>query len=421
MNYPVSTLSNGIRVASAFLKERKSVAIGIWVGIGGRDEESRLNGISHFIEHLVFKGTATRTANQIKEAIEGVGGSMNAFTCEEYTCFLAKVSRRHFEAVFNVLSDMVSNATLRQEDVEKERSVIIEEIKMTQDQPAQLVEESLSEIVWPGHPLGKSLAGTAQSVSGISREDLTGYYSKFYRPGFVTVTAAGDIDQESLVRIAELRFDGPKSSSQKSPQLFKSEQQAPALCAIDKSTEQTHLALAIRTFGKDHPDEHALDLLSVILGGNMSSRLFNEVREERGLAYDIGSFLRKYHETGALVVSAGTDHGKSAEALEVILREMKRMAIEPVPEAELRRAKDFYLGQLDLSLENSVNHMLWVGENLVAQNKIKTPEEVATRIESVSARDLMRVAAELFKTHALNLAIVGPAVSKAGYLSRLTF
>ena len=421
MGYEVTKLNNGIRVVAAPMKERKSVSVGIWVHVGGRHEEERLSGVSHFLEHIVFKGTKSRTANQIKESIEGVGGSMNAFTSEEYTCFLAKVARKHFENVFDVLSDMVLGASITETDLEKERTVIMEEVKMTQDQPSQLADELLSEIVWPRHPLGRPLAGTLQSVAGLSRADITGYRDRYYQPNLITVVAAGDIDQKALVRATEKNFTGPRSAAAPTMDIFRAQQKQPAVKIHKKDTEQTHLSLALHSFSKDHPDEYALDILNVILGGNMSSRLFNEVREERGLAYDVGSFVRRYYETGAFIVSAGVDTEKAPQALEVILKELAKTARELVPSEEMRRAKDFYLGQLDLGLENSMNQMLWVGENIVTLDKYRTPEEVTQQVEKVTAEDLRRVAETVFKTNSLNLAMVGPVKSDKELESLLHF
>ena len=421
MAYEVTNLKNGIRAVAAPMKERNSVSVGIWVHVGGRHEDERLSGVSHFLEHIVFKGTKSRTANQIKESIEGVGGSMNAFTSEEYTCFLAKIARKHFENVFDVLSDMVLGASITEADLEKERTVIMEEVKMTQDQPSQLADELLSEIVWPKHPLGRPLAGTLQSVAGLSRADIAGYRDRYYQPNLLTVAAAGDIDQKTLVRAVERNFTGPKSAAAPVMDVFRVQQQKPAVRIHKKDTEQTHLSVALHSFSKDHPDEFVLDVLNVILGGNMSSRLFNEVREERGLAYDVGSFVRRYHETGAFVVSAGVDTEKAPQALEVILKELAKSAKELAPSEEIRRAKDFYLGQLDLGLENSMNQMLWAGENIVTLGKIRTPKEVAEQVEKVSAEDIRRVAEAVFRTNSLNLAMAGPVKSDKEFEDILHF
>lgn len=408
MRYEITTLPNGVRAVAAPLKERNSIAVGVWVRAGGRDETPALSGISHFLEHLVFKGTAARTTNQIKEAVEGVGGSLNAFTAEECTCFFAKAAAKHFDRVFDVLCDMVLYPSLREADIVKERTVIMEEIKMTQDQPAHLVEELLSEITWPSHALGRPLAGTLETVGAMTRADIRAYKERYYQPGFITVAASGAIGQKKLVQSAASRFAARKDGTPKAYELFKARQTEPRFRIFFKKTEQTHFAFTMHAFEKDHPDETALEILSIILGGNMSSRLFNEVREKRGLAYDVGSFVRKFHETGAFGVEAGVDNRKVKDAVAVILKELEKIARRPVTAGELRRAKEFHLGQLGLGLENSMNHMLWVGESAVSLGRCKTPAEIAQKVRAVTAGDLRRVAKRLFRAESFNFALVGP-------------
>jgi predicted Zn-dependent peptidase len=407
-SYQIQKLPNGLQVVAAPLKERMSAAVGIWVKIGGRDETERLCGVSHFLEHMVFKGTKTRSADKIKESVEGVGGTLNAFTGEEYTCFLAKIAHRHFDDVFDVLADMVKNATITQKDLTKERTVILEEIKMTQDQPAQLVEEVLSEMMWPGHALGRPLAGSHETVSALSRQDLTAYRDRHYQPNLITVAAAGAVSPERVARAAQKHFGSIKNIAEKKMDPFIGLQREPKVRVHYKKTEQTHLSIGIHAVHKNHPDEYALDILSVVLGGNMSSRLFNEVREKRGLAYDIGSYVKKYQETGAFGVDAGVDNKKIGEAVRIILKELRKTAQKDVTEPEFKRAKEFYLGQMELGLENSMNHMLWIGESAVSLGRCRTPEEVLRAVRKVSIGDLKRVARNVFKSEHLNLAVVGP-------------
>ena len=413
MTHELTIQPNGMKVVTVPLSGRRSVSVGIWVHAGGRDETPKLNGVSHFLEHLVFKGTSSRSAAKIKEAMEGKGGSLNAFTSEEYTCFLAKASSRHFQGVFDVLADMVLNATLKEEDIEKERTVVMEEIKMTQDQPAQLVEELLTEEMWPRHPLGKPLAGTLESVSGLTCEEIRGYRDRHYFPGLITLAGAGDLDHSSFLQMSETYFNGVRNKAPKTLEVFTAENSKPKLRVADKKTEQVHLALGVHAFSKEHTDEYVLDILSVLLGGNMSSRLFSEVREERGLAYDIGSSVRKYHDTGAFIVSAGVDAKKIVDAVALIVKELEKIAETPPKEDELERSKEFYLGQMDLSLENGMNNMLWAGESAVTLGRCRTPEETIRRVEAVTAASLSRVARELFKAHPAYLTIVGPGIGNA--------
>lgn len=411
-HYETEKLSNGVRVVAAPLSGRRSVALGIWIHAGGRDETPEINGVAHFLEHLVFKGTEKRTAKEIKEAIEGVGGSLNAFTSEEYTCFLSKTSDRHFEQAFGVLSDMVLAASLEPRDIEKERTVIMEEIKMTQDHPSELVEEIFSELIWPDHALGQPLAGTIRSVKKLSQDHLKTFKREFYRPALITVAASGAVDLKKLVRLSERAFPQRAETHKKVMRLFKPAQTRFRLKLLPKKTEQTHMALGVHAPAKEHPDQYALDLLSVVLGGNMSSRLFNEVREEKGLAYDIGSSVRRYHETGAFVINAGVDNRKSEEALRTILGELKKIITNPPARDELNRAKEFYLGQMELSLENTMNHMLWIGESIVCLGRCKTPKEVIEHVRKIDAGDLRRVAQNTFKPSICNFAAVGPGVDR---------
>lgn len=412
MKYESVKLPSGIRVVAAPLKQRRSVALGIWVHAGGRDESKRTNGVAHFLEHIVFKGTANRTAKQIKEAVEGVGGSLNAFTSEEYTCFLSKTSGRHAGKAFEVLSDMVLNASLDPKDIAKERTVIMEEVKMTQDHPSELVEEVFSELVWPGHALGRPLAGTLGSVEALKREDLQYFKEKFYSPGYVTVAAAGDTTLKKLVSLVNANFPKNGSAPKKQVDTFRPRQSGHRLKVLAKKTEQTHLVLGVHAPAKEHPDQYGLDILSVILGGNMSSRLFNEVREEKGLAYDIGSFVRRYHDTGAFMVSAGVDNKKSEEALRTVLLELKKITKEDPPGEELDRAKEFYIGQMELGLESTMNHMLWVGESMTCLGRCKTPEEVIRHVRKIRPGDIRRIARGIFNSGRYNLAAVGPQVDQ---------
>ena len=408
MKAAIHRLKNGTRVVTVPLKNRTAVSLGVWVHVGGRDETSRLNGVSHFLEHLLFKGTRTRSAKEIKESVEGVGGSFNAFTSEESTCYLAKISSRHLEGVLDVLCDMTLNATLEPGDIEKERTVILEEIKMTQDQPSQYVDEVLTEILWPGHALGRPIAGTIESVRALTREDIAGYRDTFYAPPFFTVVAAGAVNPNAFLKMTDRRLGSVSKKSAKKFLSFKRKDQKPLVKTVKKDTEQTHLALGVHGFPKAHPQSHAVNVLSVLLGGNMSSRLFNEVREERGLAYEIGSYTKKFAETGAFVVEAGVDNRKVEEALKVILKELRRVTEEPVDPRELDRAKEYYLGQLELGLESSMDAMLWAGESLVCLGRYRTPEEVMRGVKKVSAVDVRRAACTLFKTQSFHLAAIGP-------------
>lgn len=406
--YPKTELPNALRVISAPMPHMESVALGIWMAAGGRYESSRLNGVSHFLEHLIFKGTAARSARQIKEAIEGLGGSMNAFTDVELTCLYAKVPAKHAPFVLEVLLDMALHPRLAQGDVDRERQVILEEIKMYLDAPMQYVQDLLGALMWPKQPLGMFLAGTQESVKRISGRDLKSYQQRFYTPANMVVAAAGPISHRLLVEhVSQIVGRVPAGR----PQRFRRASQRQARprwqCTV-KETEQTHASLGFHAFPRNHPHVHGLNLLHVILGGNMSSRLFHQVREVRGLAYDIGSQVKRYRDTGAFTVSAGVEHRKLLSALQVILQELRRVRRERVGPAEFRRAQEFYTGQLLLTLEDTIDHMLWIGESEMVLGRAHPVNAIVEDIRRVTPADVRRVAQSVLRPQHLNVAVIGP-------------
>lgn len=406
--YEQLTLDNGMRCVGFNIPDRDSLSVGIWINAGGRHEPQSKCGISHFLEHLLFKGTIRRSGEKIKEEIEGRGGSINGFTTEEFTCYLVKVLNRDMDAAIDILSDMVLNPRLALDDIEKERTVIIEEIKMYKDLPMHYVHELLVELLWPNQPLGKFLAGTVETVSKIRRRDLTVYKNRFYNPSNIVISACGKMDYRNFFDCCEKYFKsaskGPKSFFKKADE----NQRKPKFKVLFKETEQTHLSLGTHAFSRTDPDRHALNFLHIILGGNMSSRLFRELREKRGLVYEIGTQVKKFRDTGAFVISAGVDNKKIIKSLELILKELKSIRKKTVTKDEFERAKEFYRGQLLLALEDTLDHMLWMGEHMVTENKIPTPQEILDEIEKVTPEDIKRVANRVLKTSHLNLALIGP-------------
>lgn len=406
--YPKTELSNRLRVISAPMPQMESVALGVWIAAGGRYESARLCGVSHFLEHLMFKGTLSRTARQIKEAIEGLGGAMNAFTDVEATCLYAKVPAKHAAVTLDVLLDMAFHARLSAGDIERERQVILEEIKMYLDAPMQYVQDLLGTVMWPRHPLGMFLAGTQQSVGRIRRLDIAAYCRRFYTPANVVVAAAGPVSHRLLVEQVAARV-GRLAPGR--PQRFRraaGRQGRPRWDCTVKETEQTHAALGFHAFPRNHPHIHGLNLLHVILGGNMSSRLFHQVREVRGLAYEIGSQIRRYRDTGAFTVSAGVEHGKFIRALRVILDELRRVQRRPVGADEFDRAREFYTGQLLLMLEDTIDHMLWIGESELVLGRVSPLGQILDDVRRVTPADVTRVAREVLRPAHRNLAVIGP-------------
>jgi len=406
--YKKFKLKNGLKVVTHPMPGMQSVALGIWIKVGGRYESTRIKGISHFIEHMLFKGSKSFSCSKIKESIEGVGGALNGFTSEEATCYLVKIPHQHMELALNILSDMVKNPLFSPIDLEKERTVILEEIKMYKDLPHSYVHELLDGLLWPEQPLGESILGTADSVCGLKREDLIDFKAKNYIPKNIVISAAGLLDHRKLFRMIEDIFPSCSPAAPGGFEQAKENQRAPQMKLFNKDTEQTHLALGFRAFERAHPLRHALALLNIITGGNMSSRLFNEVREKRGLAYEIGSQLKRFQDTGSFVVHAGIDNKKVIDAVKVILFELKKIKDGPVTKDEFRRAKDFYLGQLSLALEDTLDNMFWIAESSIFLNKTFTLKEIIREVSGIKLGDIAKAAKLVFNDSSMNLALIGP-------------
>jgi len=416
--YKKFRLDNGLRVITHRMGGMRSVALGIWVKAGGRYESPENKGISHFIEHLLFKGSKKYSCRKIKESIEGVGGSLNGFTSEELTCYLIKAPARYLDLSLDILSDMCVNPLLAPREIEKERGVILEEIKMYKDLPQSHVYELLDELLWPDQPLGGSVAGTADSVKGISRQGLLDFKRHHYTAPNIVVSAAGLFDPEKLKAGVEKAFSrlDPAPDNKFAPAQNRPDK--PRMNTLDKPTEQTHLALGFHSIGRDHPKRYALTLLHIILGANMSSRLFNQVREIRGLAYEIGTQAKYYADTGALIVHAGIDNNKVGPAIEVVLHELSAVREELVTGEEFRRAKDFFLGQLMLALEDTMDHMLWIGESTISLGRTYALEDVIKELKGLERRDIRQLARDLLRDQDLRLALIGPLAGQHEALYR---
>lgn len=409
--YRVTQLENGLRVATAHMPEMRSVSVGVWVGIGSRYEPAPLNGACHFIEHLLFKGTRKRSAKEISQAVEGVGGYLNAFTSEETTCFHARAAARRFDELLDVLMDMLLDSQFAPVELAREREVIKEEMAMYLDEPQHLVQELLNATLWPGQALGRPITGTDQTLDAMARSDLLNYLHHHYVAGNTVIVAAGRITHRQVLQ-AMTRYQ--RRFSRGARPLFapaEGEQSAPRIRLFTKKTEQTQLALGVRTCSRHDPRRYALRLLNTILGENMSSRLFQIIREERGLAYSIYSTPSFFEDTGDLVISAGLDADNLAKALRLVIRELRRLAQTPPGAAELRRARDYVLGQIDLGQESTDNQMNWVGEQLLGYGKVLPPAHVKSRLARISGAELRAVARDFFRPERLNLALVTPLKS----------
>ena len=412
--YQVSRLNNGLTIATAEMPHMASVSLGLWVGVGGRYEPAPLNGVSHFIEHLLFKGTRKRSAKEISRAVESIGGYLNAFTGEESTCFYSKGRHECFDELLDVLADMFLNSKFDPVEIEKERAVIKEELAMYLDQPQHHVQELLNATLWPNQPLGRPLTGTGKTLDTMVRADLLRFQQTNYVTGASLISAAGNLSPKRVVT-AVSRL-APRFPAGKRPGFLPATdgQARPRLRLLSKTTEQTQLALGMRTCSRHDERRFALRLLNTILGENMSSRLFQVVREDRGLAYNIYSSLSFFDDTGDLVISAGLDTDNLSKTLKLVLCELRRLAAAPPPATELRRARDYVIGQIDLSLENTESQMMWLGEQLLGYGKIVPAHEIKERLARVTAAEIRAVARDFFRSERLNLALVSSLKSDAG-------
>lgn len=409
--YKIREYGNSLKLVYKKMEGVSSVALGLWVNAGSRNESENIGGISHFIEHLLFKGSKKYTGDQIKESIEGIGGSLNAFTSEENTCYYAKFLGRHLKKVFLVLSDMLLHPLFRHSDIEKERTVIIEEIKMYKDLPQFQVAEVFDGLLWPDHPLGRNIAGTIDTIKAMTSRQIFDYHAGWYRPANIVIACAGDLDEALLEELAERIFRSLPLTEPGMVQPFVPHHKGAQIALISKDFEQTHLHIGFPSFSRGHKDKFVLGLTHVILGGNMSSRLFNEVREKKGLAYEIGTHVKRLKDTGVFFVHAGIDTLNLVEAVKVIFHELDKIRKEKVDARELKRAKDFLIAQSIMALDDSMEHMLWIGDSLLNVGVLQTKEEIRRQIEKVTAADIQRVAEEIIVWRKLHLAALGPKIS----------
>jgi len=401
-------IENGTRVVTLSIPDRDSVAASIWIRAGSRFEPESLSGVSHFLEHMVFKGTRKRSAQRIKETVEGTGGQLNAFTGEESTCFFARVLKPYFPQTLEVLADMVQNAVLDPAEIKREKAVILEEIKMYRDIAAQHVEDMMGEMLWPRHALGRPVSGTQASVRRLGRKELAAYRDQYYHGSNCVVAVAGPVQHEAVVRRVRSLFKGQKKMPESS---FDPAGKAPAhprARFLAKKTGQTHFVIGLHAFSRYDRRRYGLALLSLILGGNMSSRLFEKIREQKGLAYDIRSTSSFYQDTGALLISAGVESSRSRDVIRLILKELDTLTREKVSEGEFRRAKDHFLGQFYMSLEDHLDYLLWAGEHLLYRPELPKPESLRKGIEAVTLSEIRDIARELFDPRRFHLALIGP-------------
>jgi predicted Zn-dependent peptidase len=403
-----TTLANGLRVLSVTMPHTRSVSISIYIGAGSRYETRERAGLSHFVEHMLFKGTEKRpTAKEISETVDSVGGLLNGATDRELTVYYVKVARPHFEIAADLLFDMIRRPLFEQPEVEKERSVILEELRSVADSPAQQAEVLLDETVFPDQPLGWDVAGFESTVMEMTRDETLGYLRRQYVPNNVVVSVAGNITHAEVVELVSRQLDDWEPGEPGSWFPAVGCQDAPRLALKTKKTEQAHISLALRGYSSRHPDRYAIDLFSIIVGEGMSSRLFLELREKRGLCYDVHSYTSKYLDTGTFNVYAGVDPEKAVDAVGAILEELGR-ARDGIPDAELVKAKELTKGRTLLRMEDTRNVSGWIGMQEQLFGEVRTVDEVLADVERVGTDDLQRVAAEIMRPDRLSVAIVGP-------------
>jgi predicted Zn-dependent peptidase len=402
-------LDSGLRVVTEHLPGLRSAAVGFWVGTGSRDEPASIAGTSHFLEHLLFKGTESRHAADIAEAVESCGGDMNAFTGQEITAYYVRVPDRHLDLALDILSDIVWSPALRSDEVESERQVILEEIRMRDDTPDDLVHDLFAGALFAHHPLGREVAGSQATIAAVARDEIAEYHAEHYQPSNIVVAVAGNVDHDDVV--ARVAAAQPGDGNGRPARVNGADAAAPdGFARVERPLEQSHVVLGARALRRDDPDRFALAVVDQVLGGGMSSRLFQEVREKRGLAYSVFSYRSAFEETGALAVYCATAPERVEETLEVVRGELDRLVADGgVSERELVGAKGHLTGSLALSLESSSSRMHRIGRSELTMGEIPSLDWVVEQVDAVTADDVGRVIDRVLGSGARTLAVVGPA------------
>jgi predicted Zn-dependent peptidase len=403
-------LDNGLRLATESMPHVRSVTLGVWLTRGSRHESDEQGGIAHFVEHMLFKGSGTRTAEDIAQAIDSIGGQLDAFTSKEYAGYYIKVLDEHLSLAIDLLADVVLNPRFAEEDVEREKKVILEEIKMVEDTPDDLVHEIFTENYWSGHPLGRPILGTRKTVEAFTRQALCDYFKDAYIAPNLIVAAAGNLEHAPLKALIEQAFQGVgrrgTAVNGSGPAV------APTVVVREKELEQSHICVGTPCYQQNHDGRYTTYILNTVLGGSMSSRLFQNIREKRGLAYAVFSGLSAYRDAGMLTVYAGCAAETVGEVVDLIVDEMRQMKVSPIPESELRRAKDHLKGSLMLSLESTSSRMSHLARQDIYFDRHFTMDETLAGIEAVTGEDVQRVASDLFSNGNLAVTVLGPATDK---------
>ena len=404
--YKRQVLPNGLVILTERMPAVKSASIGVWVKVGSRDESPEVAGVSHFIEHMLFKGTERRSAQEIAKAIDAVGGTLDAFTSRESTCFYAKVLGEHLPLAIDILADTFLHSRLAPDDIDRERQVVLQEIKMVEDTPDDLVHDLFAEAIWGDHPVARPILGQKEIVLRLSQSDIRRHMDRFYRPDCTIIAAAGDIEHDRLVDLVSRAFDGFDGQS------IHLDPPAPVSMAAvrveERDTAQLHLCLGMDGLPHAHEDRYAISLLNAMLGGSMSSRLFQEVREKRGLAYSIYSYQASYRDCGLLVVYAGTSPESSSQVVDLIRAECARLRDEPVDPIDLQQAKDQLKGNLLLGLEGTSSRMTRLAKMEIYFQRNHELDEIIAGIEGVSADQFQALAERILRDEAFAITSIGP-------------
>ncbi|MGC9605437.1 MAG: pitrilysin family protein [Minisyncoccia bacterium] len=414
MKFNKTVLPNSLRIVTVPMPDNPAVAVLVMVEAGSKYETKRTSGISHFLEHMTFKGTPKRPkAIEISRELDSIGAHYNALTSHEFTGYWAKAGAKHLDKVLDVVSDMYLHPLFDAKEIEKEKGVIIEELRMYKDLPQRHVHDVLSGLLYGDQPAGRNIIGTEKTIKSFGRDDFLEYRAAHYVGSATTVIVAGSFDEKKIVGQIEKAFAGIPRTVKKEKPGVKESQKKPAIKTVFKETDQTHLAIAVRTFSLFDPRIPAMDVLSTILGGGMSSRLFSKMRDELGICYYIGASHDPYTDHGDLAISAGVDNSRVEEAVKGILSECSRLKTELVPAAELKKAKDSIAGRTLLDLETSDARAEFFGLEETLKHKLESPEEQIAKINAVTAADVRKLAREIFVDKGLNLALVGRTKGQA--------
>jgi predicted Zn-dependent peptidase len=400
-------LRNGLMVVTEAMPAVRSIAVGIWLRSGSREETKEENGLSHFIEHMVFKGTRSRSAEEIAKAADAIGGHLDAFTSKEFTAFSIKVLDEHLPRAFDILSDLARNPLFRPRDIAKESRVIQEEIRMVEDTPDDLVHEIFTQGFWPGHSLGRPILGTRQTVKSFTRHRVFNFYRRHYAPRNLLITAAGNLEHRRMVDLAVEKF-GDLASAPAPPHGSAPVPHPSVFYRRKKELEQAHLCVGTPACAYAEPKKFATLILNAVLGGGMSSRLFQGIREKRALAYAVFSGISSYRDAGMLSVYAGTAAANARKVLDLILEEFRRLKTQPIPKEEFQRAKDYLKGSTLLSLETSGSRMSALARQEIYYGRHVSLDEIAARVDAVTQDEVLAVAREMFQPERIAATILGP-------------